>query len=165
MTRKTYFIFLSICLCLISVFFFLDNYIFSFLGIRNELIFNSRTILIIFIVCYESLVARNPYRIINLICIPLFFIGIAFKLMHWPFSLLLMMLSAITIFILLFINNSKNTKEKTAIFIILSIPAIHFTGMLIKIFHFPAAGLIFFLEFVLMLIVGIILAFRINKMV
>lgn len=164
MTRKTYYYILAFSFLIIPLFFLFDNFIFSFLGIRNNYIFIARNVLIVFIVLYETACAENVFKLINRIAIPIMFIGIMFKIMHWPFGLLLFLVSAITIILVLFISNIKNSSEKNVIFLILLLPTIHLLNIFRGIFHYPGGGLVGFFELLVMLFVGIILAIRLyNK--
>lgn len=164
MTRKIYYLILAISFCLTAVFHLLDILVFNSMGISNNYVYTAKVLLILFILFCETENATKSFRLINRIAIPIMFIGLMFKVMHWPFSLVLFLAPAITIMIVLFINNFKNTTERGPVFLILTIPLIHLLFMCIKIFHLPGAGLVWLLESIMILVLVIVLFLRINRM-
>ena len=164
MTRKTYYYILSISFILIALYSVLDAFVLSGMRINNSFMFSVRNITIIFILIYETIHAGKVIRIINMIALPLLFIGLMFILMHWPFGVALFLFPALLVVLGLFTNTLKNEKERASTLLILSIPLFHLIGMSIKIFHYPGAGLVFFSAFILMFITGIVVGIRAYKM-
>lgn len=164
MTRKTYYFILIISFSLISAFFLLDILVLNSIGVNNNYIYTARSLIIIFILFFETENSSNIFRLINRIAIPIMFVGLMFKVMHWPFSLPLFLVPAVTILATLLVNNMKNTSEKVPIFLILSIPLIHLVVMCMKIFHYPGAGLVWLMELIMTFVVVIALFLRISKM-
>lgn len=85
MSKKVYYFIVFLSLGIISIYALLR----IFLGNVDIPRYNTeiiKALVALLILSYELSVARNPYRIICLVLVPLAVIGFLFRILHWPGS-------------------------------------------------------------------------------
>ena len=117
----------------------------------------------LFIIIYQTTIAKKIYQRINWTLLPISFIGYMFSIMHWPFGLALFLIPLTTILISLFVSAIKSNEDKFLSIVTLTFPLLHLIFIAIKIFHFPGASLCMILQLIVMTIIIIGIGVRLAR--
>lgn len=97
----------------------------------------------LFIIIYETTCSKRVFKTIIFSMLPLTLIGYMFRIMHWPFGLLMFLGSLLTILTALFINAFKSNDKRSEKTAILIFPLSHFIYIITSIYRLPAVWWVF----------------------
>ncbi|MDQ3048472.1 MAG: hypothetical protein M3R27_13065 [Bacteroidota bacterium] len=142
MKRRTYYYIVASGLTAIFIYTLLGTFLRQ-LDLPILPIEGLRVLFALFIIIYEAASAKKIVKIISFSLFPLALIGYMFRIMHWPFGLLMFLGSLSLILTVLFINAFKSVDNRVEKIVILVYPLSHFIFIITSIYHLPAIWLVF----------------------